>query len=89
MFQKLQNSRNALGFLFMFPAAVLLVLFLTYPLGLGVWLGFTDAKVGRPGEWVGIENYEFLPYGKVFKLIAHAFSRAPICLNGHARGAGG
>jgi multiple sugar transport system permease protein len=60
MFQKLQNSRNALGFLFMFPAAVLLVLFLTYPLGLGVWLGFTDAKVGRPGEWVGIENYEFL-----------------------------
>ena len=60
MFQKLQNSRNALGFLFMFPAAVLLVLFLTYPLGLGVWLGFTDAKVGRPGQWVGLENYEFL-----------------------------
>ena len=60
MFQKLQNSRNALGFVFMFPAAVLLVLFLTYPLGLGVWLGFTDAKVGRPGEWVGIENYQFL-----------------------------
>jgi multiple sugar transport system permease protein len=60
MFQKLQNSRNALGFIFMFPAAVLLVLFLTYPLGLGVWLGFTDAKVGRPGEWVGLENYEFL-----------------------------
>jgi multiple sugar transport system permease protein len=46
--------------MFMFPAAVLLVLFLTYPLGLGVWLGFTDAKVGRPGEWVGLENYEFL-----------------------------
>jgi multiple sugar transport system permease protein len=60
MLQKLQNSRNALGFLFMFPATVLLVLFLTYPLGLGVWLGFTDAKVGRPGEWVGLENYEFL-----------------------------
>jgi len=60
MFQKLQNSRNALGFVFMFPAALLLVLFLTYPLGLGVWLGFTDAKVGRPGEWVGLENYQFL-----------------------------
>jgi multiple sugar transport system permease protein len=60
MLQKLQNSRNALGFLFMFPAAVLLVLFLTYPLGLGVWLGFTDAKIGRPGEWVGLENYQFL-----------------------------
>ena len=44
----------------MLPAAVLLLLFLTYPLGLGVWLGFTDAKVGRSGEWIGLENYEFL-----------------------------
>ena len=44
----------------MLPAAVLLLLFLTYPLGLGIWLGFTDAKVGRAGEWIGLENYEFL-----------------------------
>jgi multiple sugar transport system permease protein len=56
----LQNNRNALGLLFLVPAAVLLLLFLTYPLGLGVWLGFTDTKVGRGGEWVGLENYEFL-----------------------------
>ena len=35
-------------------------MFLTYPLGLGTWLGFTDAKIGRAGEWVGLENYEFL-----------------------------
>jgi multiple sugar transport system permease protein len=60
MLDKLQNSRNGLGLLFMLPAAVLLLLFLTYPLGLGVWLGFTDAKVGRSGEWIGLENYEFL-----------------------------
>jgi multiple sugar transport system permease protein len=58
--ERLQNNRNALGMVFMFPAALLLVLFLTYPLGLGVWLGFTDAKVGRPGVFVGLENYEFL-----------------------------
>src|SRR5918993_2296181 len=57
---RLENSRNALGFLFMLPGAVLLLLFLTYPLGLGTWLGFTDAKVGRPGQWIGLENYEFL-----------------------------
>src|SRR5258706_1443545 len=60
MFQKLQNNRNALGLLFMLPAAVLLLLYLTYPLALGTWLGFTDAKIGRTGEWVGLENYEFL-----------------------------
>jgi len=57
---RFQNSRNALGFMFMLPAALLLLLFLTYPLGLGTYLGFTDAKVGRGGEWIGLENYEFL-----------------------------
>src|SRR5437588_4726740 len=60
MLEKLQNNRNALGLLFMLPAAVLLLLFLTYPLGLGVWLGFTDTKIGRGGEWIGFENFEFL-----------------------------
>jgi multiple sugar transport system permease protein len=60
MLRQLQNSRNFLGLLFMLPAAVLLLLFLTYPLGLGVWLGFTDEKVGRVGQWIGLENYAFL-----------------------------
>ena len=60
MLEKLQNNRNALGLLFMLPAAAFLLLFLTYPLGLGTWLGFTDARLGRPGGWIGIENYEFL-----------------------------
>jgi multiple sugar transport system permease protein len=54
------DSRNVLGFLFMVPAALLLLVFLTYPLVLGTYLGFTDAKIGRPGEWVGLENFEFL-----------------------------
>jgi multiple sugar transport system permease protein len=57
---RFQNSRNGLGFVFMLPAAVLLLLFLTYPLGLGVWLGFTDTKIGRAGVWVGLENYIYL-----------------------------
>ena len=60
LLQRIQNNRNALGMLFMLPAAVVLLLFLTYPLGLGVWLGFTDTKVGRGGEWIGLENYEYL-----------------------------
>jgi len=57
---RLLDNRNALGLLFMLPAGVLLLLFLTYPLGLGTWLGFTDTKVGRAGVWVGLENYEYL-----------------------------
>jgi multiple sugar transport system permease protein len=57
---RLLEDRNALGLLFLLPAAAMLLVFLTYPLGLGVWLGFTDTKVGRGGSWVGLENYEFL-----------------------------
>jgi multiple sugar transport system permease protein len=51
---------NVLVALFMLPAAALLLLFLTYPLGLGTWLGFTDTKIGRAGEWIGLENFLFL-----------------------------
>lgn len=64
----LLNNRNVLGFLFMLPAAALLIVFLSYPLGLGVWLGFTDTKIGREGIWIGIENYEFLLTDSVFLL---------------------
>ena len=60
LLQRFQSDRNLLGLLFMLPAAIVLLLFLTYPLGLGVWLGFTDTKVGRGGEWIGLENYEYL-----------------------------
>ncbi len=54
------DNRNTLGLMFMLPAAALLLIFLTYPLGLGLWLGFTDARIGRPGHWIGIENFRSL-----------------------------
>jgi len=47
---------------------VLLLLFLTYPLGLGIWLGFTDTKIGRGGQWIGLENYAFLWNDSVTRL---------------------
>jgi multiple sugar transport system permease protein len=58
--KNLLDNRNALGLLFMLPAGALLLVFLTYPLGLGTWLGFTDAKIGRPGAWIGLENFIYL-----------------------------
>jgi len=59
-FSRALENRTILGLLLMLPAAALLLVFLTYPLGLGTWLGFTDAKIGRSGSWVGLDNYEFL-----------------------------
>jgi len=65
---RLQNSRNVLGALFMIPAAALLLVFLTYPLGLGAWLGFTDATIGRTGRFVGLANFTSLVHDRVFWL---------------------
>src|SRR5258707_414018 len=52
----------------MLPAAAFRLLFLAYPLGLGVWLSFTDARIGRLGAFVGLENYEWLWDDSVFWL---------------------
>src|SRR5207302_960523 len=57
---QLKHNRNWLGFWFMLPAMAFLVLFLAYPLGLGIWLSFTDTRIGRIGQYIGSENYEWL-----------------------------
>jgi len=66
--ERLMQSRNLLGFLFLLPAAVLLLLFLTYPLGLGIWLGLTNATLGESGKFIGIGNYLSLARDDVFWL---------------------
>lgn len=68
MLSRMLNNRNWLGLVFMLPTALLLLVFLTYPLGLGIWLGFTDAKIGRSGEWVGLDNYIYLAGDSVAQL---------------------
>jgi multiple sugar transport system permease protein len=65
---RLKVNRNWLGFWFMLPAMGFLILFLAYPLGLGIWISFTDAKIGRAGEWIGIENYDWLRDDAIFWL---------------------
>ena len=62
------DSKPFLIFLCLLPALGILILFLTYPLGLGVWLAFTDATIGRPGEFVGLDNYIWLFGDPVFRL---------------------
>jgi len=66
--ERLKVNRSWLGFWFMVPAAAFLILFLAYPLGLGTWLSLTDARLGRAGVFVGLENYDFLRDDSVFWL---------------------
>jgi multiple sugar transport system permease protein len=50
------------------PAAAFLLVFLAYPLGLGFWLGMTDATIGQPGRFVGFANFISLAHDQIFWL---------------------
>ena len=50
------------------PAAAFLLVFLAYPLGLGFWLGMTDATIGQPGRFVGLANFISLAHDRIFWL---------------------
>ena len=63
---RLFDSKAFLVIVCLLPAVGLLMTFLTYPLGLGVWLAFTDQTIGRRGVWVGLENFEFLSEDPIF-----------------------
>ncbi|MFO1060557.1 MAG: sugar ABC transporter permease [Dongiaceae bacterium] len=64
---RLREDTRLLSAICLAPAALLLLVFLTYPLGLGVWLGFTDASIGEPGGYVGLANYASLLQDEVFR----------------------
>ena len=65
--ERLKSNPNWLGFWFMVPAMAILILFLAYPLGKGIWMSLTDIKIGRAGKFIGFENYEeLILYDKTF-----------------------
>ena len=68
LWERLKYDRNYLGFWFMFPAMAFLILFLAYPLLLGIYMSFTDVRIGRPGVFIGLENYEWMLEDPVFWL---------------------
>ncbi len=63
---RLFEYKPFLIFMCLLPAVGLLVVFLTYPLGLGIWLAFTDTRIGRSGEYVGLLNYDLLARDRIF-----------------------
>ncbi|MFN6998623.1 sugar ABC transporter permease [Elioraea tepidiphila] len=63
---RLFDWKPFLIFACMLPAIGLLMVFLTYPLGLGIWLAFTDATIGRDGKWIGLENFIWLAEDPIF-----------------------
>ncbi|WP_298257878.1 sugar ABC transporter permease [Bradyrhizobium sp.] len=68
LWSRLKVNRNFVALWFMLPAGAFLILFLAYPLGLGIWMSFTDERIGRAGIFVGLENYEWLWDDSIFWL---------------------
>ncbi|MBN8959785.1 MAG: sugar ABC transporter permease [Rhizobiales bacterium] len=68
LWERLRTNRNWLALWFMLPTAAFLILFLAYPLGLGVWMSFTDERIGRTGVFIGLENYDWLWHDSIFWL---------------------
>ena len=50
------------------PTVILLGLFIAYPFVEGVWLSVTDARVGVPGHFVGLDNFEALWNDSIFRV---------------------
>ena len=67
-FSRALENPNFLGFLFVAPAELILLMFLAYPFLLGLWLGSTDMVVGRKGHFIGFENYISLTQDPIFWL---------------------
>jgi putative chitobiose transport system permease protein len=56
----LQARRAIVPYLFLLPAALVLGLFLLWPLGYACYLSFTNYNALTPPEWVGLANYQRL-----------------------------
>ena len=54
---QLLEREHVLAGVLVAPTLIILALFIAYPFGLGVWLAVTDKVVGRPGNFIGLENF--------------------------------
>jgi multiple sugar transport system permease protein len=54
------------GFGFILPAVIFMVCLVVYPFFLAIWFSLSDAVIGEPGQWVGLENFMYL-FGMMYE----------------------
>jgi multiple sugar transport system permease protein len=62
------ENEHWFAFFLLLPTAVLLGLFIAYPFVKGVLLAVTDAKVGVPGNFIGLQNFTALLDDSIFRI---------------------
>src|SRR6266403_5977365 len=63
---RLLEDERWLALVLLIPTLVLLGLFIAYPFFKGVELAVTDTKVGVPGQFVGLQNFEKIWSDSIF-----------------------
>ncbi len=63
----LLDNERWLAFLLLAPTGILLGLFIAYPFFEGIWLSLTNTRVGVPGEFVGLRNFEKVWNDSIFR----------------------
>ena len=64
---RLLEDERWLAAVLLLPTVVLLGLFIAYPFVEGVLLSVTDTRVGVPGNFVGLQNFEALWHDSIFR----------------------
>src|ERR671922_63186 len=54
---QLLEREHVLAGVLLAPTLLILTLFIAYPFVLGIWLAVSDKVVGRPGAFVGLDNF--------------------------------
>ena len=54
---QLLEREHVLAGVLLAPTLLILLVFIAYPFALGLWLAVTDKVVGRPGNFIGLENF--------------------------------
>src|SRR5438132_2629757 len=68
---RLLEDERWLASTLLLPTVVLLGLFIDYPFVQGVLLAVTDTKVGIPGNFVGLANFEKLWHDDIFRVAVY------------------
>jgi len=63
---RLTRSEHAAGWLFVLPAALLIVAFGLFPIGWALLLSFQSSDFVSPSKWVGLANYQLMWVDPVF-----------------------
>src|SRR5262245_23864523 len=68
---RMLEDERFLGAVLLAPTVALLLMFIAYPFGKGIWLSLTSTTVGNPGDFVGLKNFAKIWADTIFKQAAY------------------